>query len=279
MMTTEAQSLGHRGIMFAALLVITAIINVPIISMLLNSLKSTAEILSSSSLLPLQPTLDNFIYLSSRTNFPAFFRNSVIVAGGGTLLSVVAAALAGYALSRYRTRFTDAYGQMLLGVQMFPIILALIPLFIVFRGLGLINTYWAVILLYMVIQLPFATWMFRGFFDSIPRDLEEAAWVDGCTRLRALWHVVIPLAGPGTAAVVIFSFLFSYNEYLIANVFLRDQSVMTVPVGIQQFQQQYATEWGSIMAAATLAMLPTFILFLFVQRYMQYGAVSGAVKG
>jgi ABC-type glycerol-3-phosphate transport system permease component len=278
-MTMEEQSRRHQTIMFVALAVITVIIDMPIITMLLNSLKSTAEILSSSSLLPLQPTLENFVSVGSRTNFPVFFRNSVIVAGGGTLLAVVVAALAGYALSRYRTRFTAAYSQLLLGVQMFPIILALIPLFIVFRGLGLINTFWSVILLYMVVQLPFATWMFRGFFDSIPRDLEEAAWVDGCTRLQALWRVVIPLTGPGTAAVVIFSFLFSYNEYLIANVFLRDQSVMTVPVGIQQFQQQYATEWGSIMAAATLAMLPTFILFLFVQRYMQYGAVAGAVKG
>lgn len=120
--------------------------------------------------------------------------------------------------------------------------------------------------------------MFRAFFDTIPRELEEAAQVDGCTKMQAFARVVLPLSGPRIAAVKIFSFLFSYNEFFVASIFLRRESVMIIPVGNQMFMQQYATDWGSLMAAATLAMIPTPILFLFVQWYMVYGAISGSVK-
>jgi ABC-type glycerol-3-phosphate transport system permease component len=162
---------------------------------------------------------------------------------------------------------------------MFPLILTLIPLFILFRNLGLVNTRTSVVLIYTVVQLPFATWMFKAFFDAIPRELEEAAMIDGTSRFGAFWRIVLRLSGPGIAAVTIFTFLFSYNEYLIASIFLRDEAKMTIPVGIQMFMQQYQTDWGSLMAAATLAMLPTFVLFMVVQKYMVYGAVAGAVKG
>ena len=164
-------------------------------------------------------------------------------------------------------------------VQMFPLILALIPLFIIFKDAGLINTYYSVILVYTLLNLPFATWMFEGFFDAIPRELEEAASVDGCTRFGTLTRIVVPLSGPGTAAVTIFTFLLCYNEFLIANIFLRDPDTMTIPVGIQMFMAQYSTDWGSLMAAASLASIPTIVFFLFVQKYMVQGVVAGAVKG
>ena len=121
--------------------------------------------------------------------------------------------------------------------------------------------------------------MFEGFFDAIPRELEEAAYVDGSSRFGTLIRIVLPLSGPGTAAVTIFTFLLCYNEYLIANIFLRDPDTMTIPVGIQMFMQQYSTNWGSLMAAACLASIPTIIFFLFVQKYMVQGVVAGAVKG
>ena len=270
---------GKNWWAFAALVVIVVLVNLPIITMILNSFKSNQDILSSTSVLPKTLSLANYRYLSGRTKFWTFFENSLLVAVAGTLLSIVAAALAGYALSRYRSRAIVGYSRLLLLVQMFPLILALIPLFILFRNLHLINTRASVILLYIVLNLPFATWMFRAFFDSIPRDLEEASQIDGSTKLQAFARVVLPLTGPGAAAVAIFSFLFSYNEYLIASIFLRNENLMTIPVGIQMFMQQYQTDWGSLMAAATLAMLPTFVIFLFVQRYMMYGAVAGAVKG
>lgn len=263
----------------ALMLVIVVVVNLPIILMVLNSFRSTEEILSSDSIFPERPSLDNFQYLSERTSFWTYFTNSIVIAIGGTAVTIVLAGLAGYALSRFRSKTITVYSRGLLMVQMFPLILMLIPLFILFRELNLINTRTSVVLLYSVVHLPFATWMFKAFFDSIPRDLEEAAQVDGASRFGAFWRVVLRLSGPGIAAVTIFSFLFSYNEYLIANIFLRDEERMTIPVGVQMFMQQFGADWGSLMAASTLAMLPTVVFFLFVQKYMVYGAVAGAVKG
>ena len=264
---------------FVLMLVLVLIINTPVLTLVLNSFRTTDQIFSEKGLIPQNPSLVNYQYLSFRTSFWTFFRNSMFVAATATAITIVGASLAGYALSRYRIAATLGYSRLLLMVQMFPIILALIPLFIIFRVLRLTDTYWSVILIYAAFQLPFATWMFRSFFESIPRDLEEAAMIDGCSRLQAFLYVVLPLCAAAFVAVTIFAFLFTYNEYLIANIFLRSESVMTVPVGIQMFMQQYASDWGNLMAAATLAMLPTFVLFLFVQRYMLYTAIGGAVKG
>jgi ABC-type glycerol-3-phosphate transport system permease component len=127
--------------------------------------------------------------------------------------------------------------------------------------------------------LAFATWMFKAFFDSIPKELEEAAYVDGCTRIQALLKIVVPLVGPGTVAVSIFSFLFAFNEYLIANVFLLGADRMMLPVGLQTFTQQFGSDWGSMMAGSVLTMIPTIVLFLFVQKYLLYGSVASGVKG
>jgi ABC-type glycerol-3-phosphate transport system permease component len=262
------------------MLFLVLILDYPIFTIFLNAFRSTAEILSSTSIIPQHPTLANFACLNDRTNFWGFFTSSMAVAVIGTVISILCAATAGYVLSRYHHRkFVQGYSRALMMVQMFPLILALIPLFIIFKNAGLVNTYWSVILVYTVLNLPFATWMFEGFFDAIPRELEEAAYVDGCSRFRTLTRIVLPLSGPGTAAVTIFTFLLCYNEYLIASIFLRDPDTMTIPVGIQMFMQQYSTDWGSLMAAACLASIPTIVFFLFVQKYMVQGVVAGAVKG
>jgi ABC-type glycerol-3-phosphate transport system permease component len=268
-----------RWSLFGFMCLLVLVIDLPIVTLVLNSFRSTAEILSSSNIIPAAPTLVNFEYVAQRTSFFRYLLNSLVMAGGGMAVSIAVATLAGYALSRFRGRMINAYASGLFLVQMFPILLALIPLFIFFRTLGLVNTYWSVIILYTVAQLPFATSMFRAFFDGIPVDLEEAAKIDGANRFQAFGLVVLPLAGPAIAAVAIFAFLFSYNEYLVAAVMLRREDLFTVPIGIQQFMQQYATDWGSLMAAATMALLPTFVLFLFIQKYMMYGAIGSGVKG
>ena len=270
---------ARRWGLFCLMIALVIIIDLPIISMILNSFRSTGEILSSTALMPKQPTLENYVTVAQRTPFFTYLLNSVIMAAGGMALSILAATLAGYALSRFYSRALTGYSNGLFLVQMFPILLALIPLFVLFRVLGLINTYAAMILLYTVVQLPFATAMFTAYFNGIPKDLEEAAAIDGANRLQAFGLVVLPLAGPAIAAVAIFAFLFSYNEYLIASIFLRSEEMFTIPVGIQQFMQQYGTDWGSLMAAATMAMIPTFVLFLFIQKYMMYGAIGSGVKG
>jgi ABC-type glycerol-3-phosphate transport system permease component len=278
-MHLHQRKLLTRWGLFAAMCLLVVVIDLPIITLILNSFRSTSEILMSTSVLPQAPTLANYLFVAERTSFFQYLLNSLIMAGGGMALSILAATLAGYVLSRFHTPLIGAYARGLFMVQMFPILLALIPLFIFFRTLGLVNTYYSVIILYTVAQLPFATSMFRAFFDGIPNDLEEAAKIDGANRFQAFSLVVLPLAGPAIAAVSIFAFLFSYNEYLIAAVFLRKESLFTVPIGIQQFIQQFSTDWGSLMAAAVMAMLPTFVLFLFIQKYMMYGAIGSGVKG
>jgi ABC-type glycerol-3-phosphate transport system permease component len=260
-------------------LVIVFIVDFPILTVALNSFRTTENILSSRSIIPIQPTLANYVYINTRTHFWVFLINSAIVALASTMIGIVLASLAGFAMSRFKGRILSGYDQALLLVQMFPLILAIIPLFIFFRSLNMVNNYIPVILVYTVTQLPFATWMLRSYFDSIPKELDEAATVDGASPLRTFVQIILPLTLPGIAAVAIFSFLFSYNEFFISSVFLRDESRMTIPVGIQSFMQQYGTDWGSLMASATLAMVPTLILFLFIQKFMISGATAGAVKG
>ncbi len=262
----------------ALMTVIVLLVNLPIILMALNSLQTTQQIMASNSIIPEQFSLVNYQSLTN-TPFFTYLRNSLIVSLGATAFSVVAAVLAGYALSRFRNGLLDGYSTALFAVQMFPIILALIPLFILFRPLGFINSPMSVIIVYAVVNLPFVTWMARSYFDTIPRELEEAALIDGCSHIGAFVRIVLPLSGPGLAAVSIFAFLFSYNEFFIANVFLRTTEAMTLPVGIQMFMQQFSTDWGSLMAAATLTMMPTLVLFLFVQKFITHGAVAGGVKG
>ncbi|NKK87518.1 ABC transporter permease subunit [Rhizobium leguminosarum bv. viciae] len=270
---------SRRWALTGAVTVIATVINLPIILMVLNSLQSTEAIIARESIIPRVATLDNYRFLMAETPFLTYLRNSVLTALGATIFSLFCAVFAGYALSRFRGRLLDVYSTALFAVQMFPIILALIPLFLLFRPLGLIDHPLSVIIVYGVINLPFVTWMARSYFDTIPRELEEAALIDGCSHFGAFFRIVLPLSGPGLAAVSIFAFLLAYNEYFVANVFLRTRDAMTLPVGIQMFLQQFATDWGSLTAAATVTMAPTLVLFLFVQKYITHGAVDGGVKG
>ncbi|MBZ0298103.1 MAG: carbohydrate ABC transporter permease [Anaerolineae bacterium] len=268
-----------RTLLFLLVLFIVIFLNLPVIVTVLNSFKATTAILSETNIIPSQPTLENYERVSQQTPYWTWFKNSMIVTGGATLLCILSATLAGYALSRFRLVLLTVYSRSLLMLQTFPLILALIPLFILFRDLKLVNTYLGPILIYAVAQLPFATWMFKSFFDAIPKELEEAAVIDGCSQIKAFRLIVLPLSGPAIAAVTIFAFLFVYNEFFIANIFLRKEELMTIPVGIQMFIQQFGADWGSLMAAATLAMLPTLIFFMFVEKYIVHLAVGGAVKG
>lgn len=271
--------LDGRWLLLLVGLIIVFVVDLPILTVALNSFRTTESILSSQNILPTEPTFANYLYINTRTHFWTFLLNSGIVASASTALGIVLAALAGFAISRFQARTLGLYNQALLVVQLFPLILAIIPLFILFRRLNLVNNFIPVILVYTVTQLPFSTWMLRSYFDSIPKELDEAAKVDGCPPLRGFFQIILPLAVPGIAAVAIFSFLFSYNEFFISSVFLRDENLMTMPVGIQSFMQQYSADWGSLMASATLAMVPTLILFLLIQKYLISGATAGAVKG
>lgn len=266
-------------ILAITLLIVMLITNTPLILTFINSLRPTTDILSGSTLFPSNVSWDNYVAVSEGTRYWLWFRNSVTIALVTTAVTLIAAGFAGYSMSRYKTRVNAVYSSALMVFQLFPIVLSVIALFITFRTLGLINTPVPAIVLYIVMSLPFCTWMFKGFFDSIPFELEEAARIDGASSFRAMRSIVLPLAGPGAAAVAIFAFLQSYNEFMVASAFLVNAEVQTIPIGLRNFIMQYRTEWGQMLAASTMAALPPLILFLLVQKWMIRGMAAGAVKG
>ena len=269
-----------RMLRLVIVIVLVLLIDFPIIFLIINSFKSTSEIMmSTTSLVPQNPTLVNYVNMFKNTNMLLNIRNSLFVAATGTLLSVFVAAMAAFVMSRFKFLMVRVYSRFLLMMQMFPMVLSLIPLFMLFKTLGIINTFNSVIFVYLASSMPFCCWMFKGFFDSIPTELEQAAWIDGCSKAQSFFRIILPISGPGIAAVSIYSFLLCWNEFMIANIFLRSADLMTIPVGIQLFIQQFNTDWGGMFAAATTAMVPAFIIFLFFQKYIVSGVAAGSVKG
>ena len=276
----EKKRKRNRRIRLFIVILLTLIIDFPILYLIISSFKSTSEIMMSETyLIPKNFTLENYDTLINRSNIMLNIRNSLFVAVTGTVASVVVASMAAFIMSRFRFRLVKIYGRFLLMIQMFPMILSLIPLFILFKNLNIINTHLSVIVVYLAMSLPFCCWMFKGFFDSIPFELEQAALIDGCSRTQSFFRIILPISSPGIISVSIYSFLLCWNEFMIANIFLRDAKLMTIPVGIQLFIQQYATDWGGMFAAATTAMIPAFIIFLFFQKYIVSGVAAGSVKG
>lgn len=267
----------RRWIGVTALAVVVLLIDLPALLVISNAFKTRADI-QAHSLIPSSFTLENFDALGNLP-FARFVLNSFVVAAGGTFVAVLAAVFGGYALSRFRQRGLEGYSRFLLIVQMVPVVVTLLPLFLVLKHLALLDTYQGLILVYAALLVPFATWVGRAFFDSIPADLEEAAWVDGASRLSTLVRVVAPLAAPGLVSITVLCFITAWNEYLLASVFLRDSELLTVGVGLQVFAQQLQSDWGPVMAGSAIAMLPSLAVYLIFQRYFISGALAGAVKG
>jgi multiple sugar transport system permease protein len=229
-------------------------------------------------LLPSRLTFVHVAELLGQTSFVANLENSLIVASGTLALGLALAVPASYAFSRFRFRGRKTFRILFLVVNMFPVILLLLPLFIIFRGLHLLDTYLALILADATFALPFAVWLLSGYMESIPRDLDEAAMIDGASRLQAIRLVIMPLALPGVIAVGIYLFIASWNEYLFA-LMLSGERVRTVTVALQMFIGENQVQWGLLTAGGTLVALPVVLLFLAVQRHLVSGLTGGAVKG
>jgi ABC-type glycerol-3-phosphate transport system permease component len=227
---------------------------------------------------PAHPTLHRYGDVLG-TGFARALRNSLVVAGATTVLGVAVAALAGYALARFQLPLRRYLLLMVMSVQMFPMAVLIIPLFVVMRSLGLLDSWTGLVVAYLSFTTPLAVWMLRSFLETIPRDLEEAAMSDGATRVGAMIRVVLPLAGPGLAATAIFSFIAAWNEFLVALTFVKDESRRTLPVALQSFVGQQQADWGLIMAASVLFTVPVIVFFLAVQRRLVEGMVAGAVTG
>lgn len=254
----------------------------PFVWILSTSFKPAAEIYQTPALIPRNMTLEGYqsILMSSarQFDFKQWLSNSVTVASVTTAFSLIIAALGGYGLSRFRFRGRKALSYSILITQVIPGSLLLIPLYVILNLMGLINSLMALILAYTTFAVPFCTWMMKGFFDTIPKSLDEAAVMDGCGYFQTFFAIVAPLTVPGLLATGLFSFINGWNEYLFASILVQRYNKWTITVGLASFIGQYATNWAAVMAGATIITVPVILAFWFLQRYLVSGMTAGAVK-
>jgi ABC-type glycerol-3-phosphate transport system permease component len=256
----------------------------PVFWMISTAFKPNQEIFATTPHpLPFHPTLHHFDFVVNGgvagVSFWHYFVNSTIVALSTVVVSGLLALFAATAVARFRFRFRTTFLIMLLVVQMVPAEALVIPLFVDMRHLDLLNSLVGLITVYVGFALPFGVWMLRGFVAAVPKDLEEAAAIDGAGPVRTFFRILLPLVAPGLVATSIFSFITAWNELTFAYTFLKDQDKATLPIMLQFFFARSGNDWGPIMAASTLLTFPVIAFFLVVQRRMVSGLVAGAVKG
>jgi ABC-type glycerol-3-phosphate transport system permease component len=225
--------------------------------------------------LPTHPTLANFSYVLERGNFPTYFRNSSMVALVTMIITLALAIPAAYAFSRYRFRGRRVLLLTILASQMFPGVLLVIPLFQVMKTLQLMDTLGALVLADVTFALPLAIWLMAGFFDQIPRELDEAAFIDGAGLATALWRVILPVSAPGIAATAIFVFISSWDEFIFALTFINSDANRTLPVALNLFITSYEIKWNDLAAMALMVTIPVVVLFFFIQRWLVTGLATG----
>lgn len=253
----------------------------PILWMLFTSFKTAHAVFGAPGrLLPPVWTLAAYHTVLSDPHFGIYFANSLFVNIAASIATVALATLAGYSFSRLRVRGRQAIMLAILATQMFPSAVILIALYVIFRRLGILDTYGSLILSYVTLALPFSVWMMRGFAEAVPVDVEEAAMIDGCSRLQALVRVVVPMMLPGMIAVALFSFLVGWNDLIWALTLMTSPGKRLIPPGfVATYVGQFQTYWNQLMAGSVLVSLPTVIIFILLQKYLVQGISSGAVKG
>ncbi|MEI6156890.1 MAG: carbohydrate ABC transporter permease, partial [Atribacterota bacterium] len=253
----------------------------PFTLMLSMSLKAPDEQFTSPPyLIPHRPTMENYIEVFGQGSmFARYFLNSILVAFGTTVVVLGVSIFSSYGYARLAFPGKSVLFTLLLLSQLFPLAAIIVPLYRIMSQAGLIDSFFSLIVGYLAFSVPVGVWLLRSFFLGIPRDLEEAAVIDGCTRMQAFWKIVIPLARPGIGATAAYILFITWQEFMFALTFITTQNKRTLPVGIFDFVGQYETNWGNLMAASILICIPVFILFLFVQKQLVGGLTEGAVKG
>jgi len=271
---------GVRIILYIILILWAVVSLFPLYWMVTFSLKSNTEIFGAN---PVGPPLEwkwsNYSAVFRNGHLGRYFLNSLIVTGMTILLTVFVSAMSAYAMIRMKWRFSRAAMSLLMLGLMIPIHAALLPVFIMMRNLHLINSLWSLILPYTGFAVPMGIMIISGFISIIPRELEEAAFIDGCSIYRLFFVIILPLMRPAIATTCIFTFLQSWNELMFASVFISRDSAKTLTIGIQAMSGQYLTEWGPIGAALTITTIPTIIIYLLLSKQVQESFVVGAVKG
>ncbi|MEK3917392.1 carbohydrate ABC transporter permease [Paenibacillus sp. FSL H7-0331] len=279
MAMTKGKDKVFNSFMYLIMVVASLIVLVPTLWMVSTALKPNDEVMvTPPQWIPDAPTWESFVRIWEDYPFATYFANSVYIVLAATIISLVFSAMAGYGASRFRFKGKSTFLTFLLVTQMFPSIMLLIPFYKVLKTLGLIDTHLGLILVYISFTIPFCTWMMMGFFQGIPKELDEAATIDGCGRIRTFVQIILPLSLPGIAATAIYSFLQGWNEYMFALILTTSEDMKTLPVGIGQLNGFYKIVWNDMMAASFVSSLPLVILFLFLQKYFISSLTAGAVK-
>jgi multiple sugar transport system permease protein len=258
-----------------------AVLLFPFYWMLVTAVLPTSQVLAREP--TLVPALSDiglraFVIAFERKPLATWLANSLIVTVGATSISLVIASLAGYSLSRFRTRAQELTGLTLLLTKMLPGSLIVIPFFIMASTFHLIDSLWALMLANAAVGVPFATWLLKGFFDGIPRDLEQAAMIDGCSHASAFVYIIVPLARPGLAACAIYLAILSWSDFVFAKTLINDQAHWTITTGMVSFIGEHGIDWSALMAAGVISMLPMIVLFLLLEPFLVSGMTSGSQK-
>ncbi|MFI0844196.1 carbohydrate ABC transporter permease [Mesorhizobium sp. IMUNJ 23232] len=283
-MNAKAETLKRPGlsrplIVIGSLLVVVVCL-FPFWWMALSSVKTLRELYTIPPIWwPEMPTLDNYRKVLFESNIPRYFLNSLVISIGATALALVLAVFASYGFARFNFKGKPLLQSFVLVGQLLPTAAIIVPLFVTLRVLGLVNTYWGLILVYMIITLPLSVWMLTSYFKAIPVELEEAAIIDGASRLGCLLRITLPLSLPGIVSVLVYAFVTTWNEFIFALCFATDSSVKTLPIGLAEFSTEFNTDWGAVMAASVVMTLPIALLFLSMQRLFIGGLTAGATKG
>lgn len=273
-MTTSYRAIKLTGI-FAVLLPAILISIFPLIVMVSTSFKTSQEVyIPPPTFLPRTPTIQNYFDIWTVAPLTTFFRNSMVIGLGSTLIALLLAIPAAYALTRFRFRGRRFYQLFLLGIQMFPPIVIILGIFRVVAGLNMVDSLTTVVLLNAIFSLSFAIWMLEGYFATIPPEIEEAAMMDGNSRLGAMFNMILPLSWPGLVAVTIFGFMNGWNEFLFALTFIRSQDKLPLTIGLFKFVTRFQVQWHQLMAASLLTTIVVVVLFMLVQNQLTRGMVA-----
>ncbi|NLO91171.1 MAG: sugar ABC transporter permease [Elusimicrobia bacterium] len=264
-----------------AALILACVINIyPLLRIISVSLRPGNRLISTDlALIPDGATLLSYVSVIKNTNFLLWLWNSLIITVATSLIGVILASTAGYAFSRFRFPGNKLGLTLLLGTQMIPAGMLLLPLFLMVMKLGLINTYLGMVIAYSVSSLPFSIWILKGYYDTVPRSLEEAAMVDGTTQFGAFYRIVLPLSTPALAIAFLFNFTAAWNEYLVARVILSNSAKYTWTLGLFELQGQFITQWGMFAAGSVLITIPVLMVFLYSSKWLVSGLTLGSVKG
>jgi len=276
----KSRAMVGSAVAYVVSLLLVVFIGFPLLWMLVSSFKPAEQLfVSPPRLLPSTLTLDWYRNVMLQSDAPTYFRNSVVIGAATTAICLSIGTLAAYGATRFEFPGKRVFLIGALLSYVFPAIVLFVPIYMIINSLGLIDTLAGVVIAHTILTFPFALWMLRSFFIAIPREIDEAAWVDGASYFLTFVAIILPLALPGVFSVGVFVFVLSWNEYLFAGVLITSGSLKTIPVGISEFITSFDVRWGEIMAMGALATMPVIALFLSVQRFFLRGVIAGAIKG